>query len=140
MRRFSALIGLSLCLGLPLIAAAKDSNPAALHVVGSHLEDSHGRIVRLQGVNIPSLEWSNGGDHILQSVQEAMIGWKANAIRLPLCEDRWFGQAEYQNDGGAAYRRLVDTTVQAIAANGGYVVLDCHWSDLGNWGHNIGQH
>ncbi|MBV9849512.1 MAG: cellulase family glycosylhydrolase [Armatimonadetes bacterium] len=128
------------CLGLPPGAAAKESLPPMLHVVGNRLEDGHGHVIRLQGVNIPSLEWSNAGEHVLQSVQVAMEGWHVNAIRLPLAQDRWFGQAAGQDDDGAAYRRLVDGVVGAVAAHGGYVILDCHWSDMGNWGHSIAQH
>ena len=127
-------------LALPVGAVARAGMPPMLHVAGNRLKDGHGHPVRLQGVNIPSLEWRSDGDHVLESVQAAMVGWKANVIRLPLSQDRWFGQADSRNDGGAAYRKRVDDVVAAIAAHGGYVVLDCHWSDLGNWGHNIGQH
>ena len=68
-----------------------------------------GKRVRLQGVNIPSLEWSNEGDgKILESVRVAIEDWHSNAIRLPVCQDRWFGKAGGQTDGGKAYRAVVD--------------------------------
>ncbi|MDQ2800314.1 MAG: glycoside hydrolase family 5 protein [Armatimonadota bacterium] len=120
--------------------AAKPSQPSALHVVGNHLKNAQGKTVRLQGVNIPSLECSNEGDHLLPSVQAALGEWRANVIRLPLAQDRWFGKMEGQKDGGAAYRKLVDTVIQTASARQSYVLLDLHWSDGGEWGRHLSQH
>ena len=119
----------------PAVAA-----PPALHVVGNRLVTAQGRMVRLQGVNVPSLEWSDGGDHLLQSVAAATDGWHANAIRLPVSQDRWFGQSPSQSDDGTAYRNLVDQVVRAASARGAYVILDLHWSDGGAWGRAMSQH
>ncbi len=112
----------------------------ALHVTGTHLEDSRGRVVRLQGVNVPSLEWSSTGEHVSQSVRVAADTWHATLIRVPLSQDRWFGKAPEQTDGGARYRSLVDAVVQSVAGRGKYVLLDLHWSDGGQWGRHLGQH
>lgn len=114
--------------------------PLPLHVAGTLLKNSRGQTVRLRGVNIPSLEWSNTGDHVLQSVSVAIGEWHSNAIRLPLSQDRWFGRAEGQTDGGAAYQQTVDTVVNAISARKAYVIVDLHWSDAGVWGKTIAQH
>lgn len=111
-----------------------------LHVSGNRLVTATGKAVRLQGVNIPSLEWSDGGEHVLQSVGVVTTGWHADAIRLPVAQDRWFGQTQSQNDDGENYRRLVDSVIKAAAAHGAYVILDLHWSDAGAWGRDIGQH
>lgn len=111
-----------------------------LRVVGNVLEDAGGHTVRLQGVNIPSLEWLNTGENILKSVNVAMRDWHANAIRLPLAQDRWFGKAEHQKDNGKSYRAIVDEVVERVAAQGGYTIIDLHWSDAGEWGQHIGQH
>ena len=132
--RFSILTGLLLCAGSAMAA------PPALHVTGTRLEDDTGRVVRLQGVNIPSLEWMSAGDHVLQSVRVAADTWHATVIRLPLSQDRWFGKADGRTDGGAQYRSLVDTVVQSLSGRKKYVLLDLHWSDGGQWGQHIGQH
>lgn len=114
--------------------------PPMLHVKGNRLETAAGKTVRLQGVNVPSLEWSDGGDHVLQSVDMALTGWHANVIRLPVAQDRWFGQTQAQTDDGGKYRKLVDSVIAAASACGAYVVLDLHWSDAGAWGRGVGQH
>ncbi len=131
----SLLLILAALLCTPLLAA-----PPPLHVAGTHLKNDKGRIVRLQGVNIPSLEWSSTGENVLKSVAVAAGGWHANIIRLPLSQDRWFGKAEGPSDGGAQYRSLVDTIVQSLSGRNKYVLLDLHWSDANQWGWHIGQH
>ncbi len=114
--------------------------PPSLKVAGNRLKTSEGAAVRLEGVNIASLEWKAQGDNVLKSVAVAIDDWGANIIRLPLSQDRWFGKAKEQNDGGAAYRKLVKQVVDAVAARKCYVILDLHWSDCNVWGQNIGQH
>jgi mannose/cellobiose epimerase-like protein (N-acyl-D-glucosamine 2-epimerase family) len=120
---------------------AKHSLPLPLQVSGTHLVNSRGERVRLRGVNTPSLEWTSDGEgHILQTVRAAIADWHVNIIRLPLSQDRWFGKAREQHDGGKAYRALVQKVVDTCAAHNCYVMLDLHWSDAGMWGKNIGQH
>ncbi len=120
-------------------SGAKPALPL-LKVKANNLTTLQGNVVRLQGVNIASLEWSSNGEHVLQSVNVAINDWGANIVRLPLAQDRWFGRATDQVDGGAAYRGLVRQVVQSAAARNCYVLLDLHWSDAGAWGRNIGQH
>ncbi|WP_309712038.1 cellulase family glycosylhydrolase, partial [Armatimonas sp.] len=108
-----------------------------LHVEGTRLKDSAGRVVRLQGVNVPSLDWSNTGDHLTASLNRALTDWKAKLIRIPLSQDRWFGKS---GDSSDEYRIVVDGVVRQVAAQNGYVLLDLHWSNGGKWGQNIGQH
>ena len=133
---------LLLACALALCSRAALAAPPTLHIDGTHLKDDKGKIVRLQGVNVPSLDWSNTGDHLTASVDAAMKDWNARLIRLPLSQDRWFGKAEGSpvGDGGAEYRKVVDDVVRQIAAQNGYVLLDLHWSNGGQWGKNIGQH
>jgi hypothetical protein len=115
--------------------------PAALHVEGSMITTEDGNAVRLQGINVPSLEWLNTGDtQTLESLRVAIHDWNANVIRLPLSQDRWFGKAEGQNDDGRLYQMIVDEFVRYISGYGAYVVLELHWSNAGVWGENIGQH
>ena len=114
-----------------------------LHTEGNRVLNPQQTPVRLYGVNIASLEWTNGGDHVSQSVNVAIDDWKVNLIRLPLAQDRWFGRMTNQPDGGLAYRAIVDHVVDACAAKRVYVDLDLHWSDCGVWvneGGRLGQH
>jgi len=115
--------------------------PLPLKVVGTQILNSRNEPVLLRGVNCASLEWtSDGQGHILQSVQVAIDDWHVNHIRLPLTQDRWFGKAPEQKDEGKAYRALVKEVVDLCASKGCYIILDLHWSDVGEWGANIGQH
>jgi endoglucanase len=135
-------LALAACLaGIAGAGPARATVPAPLHADGNTLRDPANRVVRLQGVNVPSMEWSNAGDkELLRSVEEAFDGWGANLIRLPLAQDRWFGKAQYQSDSGAEYRQIVHDVVAMAAERGDYVLLDLHWSDAGVWGKEIGQH
>ena len=100
--------------------------PAELHVVGNQIVNSADKPVWLQGVNVVSLEWSVGGERVQKSALVAVEDWKANAIRLPVKEEYWFGKAAGQKDGGAAYRQLVENVITLVANRGRYVVLDLH--------------
>jgi hypothetical protein len=114
--------------------------PAPLKASGTRLVNDRGERVRLRGVNAASLEWTSDGDgRILTTVNTAVRDWRVNVVRLPLTQDRWFGKAPEQSDGGTAYRALVKQVVDACTAQGCYVMLDLHWSDAGEWGKHIGQ-
>jgi hypothetical protein len=117
-----------------------EAGPPLLAVAGNRLKTPAGDVVRLQGVNIASLEWTSKGENVLRSLTVAIDDWGANVVRLPLAQDRWFGRAKEQKDGGAAYRTLVQQVVQSAALKRCYVLLDLHWSDAGVWGQNIAQH
>jgi endoglucanase len=124
-----------------LVSAAFAVFPSLpLHVDGTRLLDSNDQIVHLRGVNVPSLEWDANGDHVLESVHQALDLWHANVIRLPLSQDRWFGKAPDSKDDGTSYRNLVSQIVREVRSRGDHVLLDLHWSDGGVWGQNIGQH
>jgi Tol biopolymer transport system component len=121
--------------------AQPSSWPLPLEVKKAQVVNSRGEPVRLRGVNAASLEWtSNGEGHILDSVKIAIDDWRANLIRLPLAQDRWFGKAPEQKDDGREYRALVKKIVDLCANRGCYVILDLHWSDACEWGKQIGQH
>lgn len=104
--------------------------PPELRVQGNRLVTvKGGKEVWLQGVNVPSLEWSVKGERILKSIGIATDDWKANVIRLPVKADHWFGRGTKHNtqtDGGAAYRDLIDQAVALAASKGTYLVLDLH--------------
>ncbi|MEI7578094.1 MAG: cellulase family glycosylhydrolase [Armatimonadota bacterium] len=120
----------------------RGSAQAGLRVVGKQLRDAKGNLVRLQGVNVPSLDWSPVGEHVMESIDVAIDGWNANIIRIPLTQDLWFGYEKGQQkaDRGESYRKIVDDIVKKIAEKNCYVLLDLHWSDAGQWGQNVGQH
>ena len=122
-----------------MLPISSNAAPLALHADGNLLKSADGKAVRLQGVCIASLEWSNLGDQIMKSMDVAVTDWNAKIIRLPLAEDRWFGLAQYQNDGGSGYRDLVSSIVKKLSAKGVYVILDLHWSNTGVWGQRLGQ-
>ncbi len=107
-------------------AALPDQLPPPLHVAGNQLQTPEGRSVWLQGLALPSMEWSAGGENILKSIEVGLTGWRANCIRLCLREHFWAGKGPYQNDGGMRYRQLVEDAVNACAAKGAYMVLDLH--------------
>lgn len=115
--------------------------PLPLKVVGTQILNSRGEPVWLRGVNAASLEWTSDGEgRILNTVHVAIHDWHVNIIRLPLAQDRWFGKAPEQSDGGKSYRELVRQVVDLCATNQCYIILDLHWSDCNEWGTNIGQH
>lgn len=103
-----------------------DQLPSELRVVRNHLENAHNQRVWLQGVAIPSLEFSAGGERILESIRVAIEQWKANCIRLPIREHFYAGSGPHQNDGGMKYRQLVEDAVNLAAGHGCYIVLDLH--------------
>jgi endoglucanase len=112
----------------------------ALHTEGRWIVNEDGARVILRGVNIPSLEWTVAGDHMLQSLDSAVVGWRSNLVRIPLSQDRWFGKTAGQADGGTSYQSLVDRLVRFCTEKKCYILLELHWNDAGVWGQNIGQH
>ena len=106
--------------------APADKLPSVLHVDGNKIKNAEGEEVWLQGVAIPSLEWSAGGDNILRSLKLAIDDWHVNVVRLGVREHFWAGTGPWQSDGGAGYRQLVDDVVNLAGANGIYVVIDLH--------------
>ena len=125
----------------PAAGANASNMPLPLHVVGAQILNSRNQPVRLRGVNAASLEWTSTGEgHILKTLNVAIQDWHVNIIRLPLCQDRWFGKAPEQKDGAKAYRDLVQQAVDTCATQKCYIILDLHWSDCNEWGVNIGQH
>lgn len=100
--------------------------PEQLHVAGNQVLTPAGKAVWLQGVNVPSLEWSTRGDNLLRSITVAIDDWKANIIRLPVHAERWFGRGSDQKDGGKSYRELVDQAIEAAETRSAYLILDLH--------------
>jgi len=137
-----ALISTCVYAGFAAPPTAKGSHqPLQLKVVGTKIVDSNGKAIVLRGVNAASMEWTlNGEGHILDTVNVAIKDWHVNIIRLPLCQDRWFGVTPEQKDKGAAYQALVRQIVDRVTSQNCYILLDLHWNDAGIWGNQIGQH
>ena len=135
--RYSLIVLLLLASRLPALA----HGPPALKVVGNQLRTADGRVAHLRGLNIPSLEWGQG-EHLSQSLAAAVGDWKANIVRLPLSQDRWFGHTTDKKDGGVHYRKTVRDFVETRPPGSNcYVILDLHWNDGGVWNaQHPGQH
>jgi hypothetical protein len=100
--------------------------PQALHVDGRRLLRADGSEIWLQGVSVDSLQWTNTGDATVATVATAIEVWKANVIRLPMIETRWFGTDKDQGDGGVAYRQVIDQAVRTASSRGAYLIIDLH--------------
>ncbi|MFA6285908.1 MAG: cellulase family glycosylhydrolase [Opitutaceae bacterium] len=100
--------------------------PAVLHVQGNRLVDPSGKEVWLQGLNAGNLETLPHDKQVIKSAVVGIDEWKANAIRLPVKEEFWFGRSVYQKDGGAEYRATIDQIVTLTANRGAYLILDLH--------------
>jgi hypothetical protein len=99
-----------------------------LGVYGNRLINSDHEQVILQGVNVPSLEWSAKGEKIHRSIKVALKDWQANTIRLPVSHSFWFGNGKdkQKSNDQEAYRQIVDEVIAMAAGEGAYVILDLH--------------
>jgi hypothetical protein len=138
-RRGAFLAALSLLLIVaPIVEPqgqpAKPTPPGLppLKVVGTHFTTPDGKVARLRGVNLPTLEWGQG-ENLFRSLDVLVDEWKVNFIRLPLSQDRWFGHTRERKDGGARYRQTVREFVKRAAAKRCYVLLDLHFLNPGMW-------
>src|SRR5713226_2760684 len=110
----------------------------AVHVHGNQLVDTAGRVVRLKGVNRSGTEYACAqgwgffdGPSDSASVQ-AIVSWKANAVRVPLNETCWLainGVAPAYS--GANYARAISDYVALLNRAGLVVILDLHWAAAG---------
>lgn len=72
------------------------------------------------------METLPGDTQVIKSTQLGIDDWKANAVRLPVKEEFWFGRNPIQKDGGQAYRDHIDQCVMIAANRGAYLILDLH--------------
>lgn len=116
----------------------------AYSVVGNKIVDATGNTVIVHGVNRPSLEWSCTGTTVnnqgggIPATDFATIRskWNANAVRLPVSEDRWLPGTASTCSG---YQTTVENAVKEVEAQGMIAIIDLHWSDQGNSGNATGQ-
>src|SRR5215207_757626 len=121
--------------------AADAQGPAAisgLHVVGNQIRNGAGQPVRLLGVNRAGTEYACiqgwgifDGPSDAASIQ-AIVAWRANAVRIPLNEDCWLGINGVPTAyGGASYQAAIANYVTALNAAGLVAILDLHWTAPG---------
>ncbi len=108
-----------------------------LDVEGSRLR-ADGREVILAGVNLSGSEFRCiKGDGIFDgpdanALVEGLASWNINAVRVPLNESCWLGDARLSPDlSGEKYRSAIAARVHQFRARGWFVVLDLHWSSVG---------
>lgn len=130
---FVLLVFLALILPAPRSVAASTSAPCGvikngssyvyeqLHVANSQLEDSKGCVVRLLGENAVNAEASTGGN--LDVVQYGSALPIHNVVRIAMNE-RWYVNNVNVPKRGMSYQAWIDYAVQALKANGDYVILD----------------
>ena len=100
--------------------------PQEIHVQGNRLVDPSGKEVWLQGLNAGGLETLPQDMQVLKSTVVGIDDWKANAVRLPVKEEFWFGRNPLQKDNGQAYREKIDQIITLTANRGAYLSLDLH--------------
>ncbi|HVY09623.1 MAG TPA: cellulase family glycosylhydrolase [Mycobacteriales bacterium] len=125
----AALLGAAPTTAATAVPAGRTSANPVLGVHGNKLL-SHGRAVRLIGVQPQGLEsncLSPGlsyfeGPHNQKAV-DAIKGWGANTVRIPINSSCWLGDVR---GTGAPYRKAVVRWVKLFRANGVFVVIDNH--------------
>ncbi len=135
-----------------LMTGAATASPNNLYVSGNQILDN-GNAVKLKGVNVSGLEFTNSGGSsdpntlaptFQSNINSALNTFNSRLIRLPLCQDRWIGQGGTDDWGApnysSSYWAFVDGIVNQASNANAYVLLECHWSDMGTWGSNFGQH
>ncbi len=104
--------------------------PNGYYVNGNTICTPAGKPHLLHGVDRPSLEWSTTGQNLSPADFVTMASWHANVVRVALNQDFWLSESPAYSAG---YAPLVDDVVQWAHAAGLDVILDLHWSDLGDY-------
>ena len=132
--QYSLILLLLLANRLPALA----QGPPALKVVGNQLRTADGRVARLRGVNIPSLEWDKASTCRSRSRRPSAIGGPTSfACRCRRTAGS--GTRRTRRTAASIIARPRDFVDKAAGLNC-YVILDLHWNDGGVWGQHIGQH
>jgi hypothetical protein len=127
-------------LGMPQPSSALGAGAPTPFVAvdGNHLVNARGQTVRLLGVDRSGSEYecmysSQIFDGPVTSASiAAVVGWHANAVRVPLNEDCWLGiNGAYTGASGGAYHRAIVQFVARLESHGLYVILDLHWAAPG---------
>jgi endoglucanase len=113
----------------------------SIAIIGNHFVNGSGQTIRLLGVDAPSSEyaceegWGYSGEDrngTEISTAEAIAGWHADAVRVPLNEDCWLGINGLPAYGTASgYQAAMESWVADLNTQGLYAILDLHWSAPG---------
>lgn len=120
--------------------ARGDDAPSAdgLRAVGDQIVGAGGEPIRLRGVNRSGSEyacaqgWGIFDGPVDDAAIDAIAGWNANAIRIPLNESCWRGHPGLSPEwSGEAYRGAIEELVDRLSARGLVSVLELHWAEPG---------
>ena len=131
-RYLVCLLVAGLGLSVWFVRSSGGATAPQLHVSGNQLVDASGHRVVLHGVDRSGTEYQCLQGHEIfdgpsgQASIAAMKGWNINAVRVPLNEGCWNGQAHVR---AARYRHVIKTYVQRLNSNGLVAILDMHWTD-----------
>jgi hypothetical protein len=95
-------------------------------------------VVQLRGVNRSGTEYACIQGHGIfdgpsdAASVDAILAWKANAVRVPLNESCWLGLHAPAAFSGAAYQQALADYVSLLDRKGLYAVLELHWSAAGD--------
>ena len=104
--------------------------PGGYYVNGNTVCTANGQPHLFHGVDRPSLEWTNTGEHLSADDFALMASWKANVVRIALNQDFWLSGRSTTS----TYAPLVDQSIGWAEDAGIDVILDPHWSDAGELG------
>ena len=123
------------------VGPAAAQSVLSVTVDGNHLVNGQNQTVRLLGVDVPGTEyaceegWGYAELPITLATAQAIAGWGATAVRVPLNEDCWLGingQPKYTAPAGPhGYQEAIEDWVGDLNQAGLYVILDLHWSAPG---------
>lgn len=119
---FAAAIAVLLSICLVLVSAeGEGAADGTLHTEGNQLVDASGAAVRLIGLNVPYMSWSDNCEtEVMNAVDISINEWKGNAVRLAVVPSFWFGK------NSERYRALADKVIETVSAAGKYVIFDNH--------------
>ncbi len=125
----------------PGAGRAVAAQPVSVRVVGNHLVNQDGNVIRLLGVDRSGTEYAceaNGGWGVFDGPSgptsvAAMASWHMNAVRIPLNEDCWLGiNGAPAQFSGLNYQSAIESYVSELNADGMVAILDLHWNAPGS--------
>jgi hypothetical protein len=124
--------------GLPRVT------PGGYYTNGATVCTAHGIPHLFHGVDRSAFEWDPAGQNVSLADFQAMAGWHANVVRIPMNQDFWLTGAWLHNhlptgafwslQEAQSYPSTIAQAVQWAEAAGLDVILDLHFSDQGNLG------
>lgn len=117
----SAVVLVCISAGAAFTASAEEPDDAALRVSGNQLFNGAGEAVRLMGINVPYMTWSDSmEDKVMEAIDIALDMWQSNAVRLGVTPEMWFGPNK------ESYRAAADKVIEKVSSEGKYIIFDNH--------------